>query len=82
MCVQTENECVTEIRKGNPSANSLQHHLLEFCFMSFLQYSVRNAKSVRQTAFLLVCVQPIAASGLPLVAALIVSMQKYLWSLL
>lgn len=76
-----DNECITEIRKGNPSANSLQHHLLEFCFMDSLQYSVRNAKSVRQMAFILVYSQPIAASGL-LVAALIVSMEKYLCSLL
>lgn len=82
VCVQMDNECITKIRKGNPSANSLQHCLLEFSFMNSSQYSVRSAKSVRQMAFILVYIQSFAASGLLLVAALIVSMEKYLCSLL
>lgn len=76
-----DDECITKLRNSNSSANSLQHWLLEAWFMDSPGV-LWQLPSLSEVAFISVCVQPSAAFGLPLVAALVVLREKYLCTLL
>lgn len=76
-----DNECITKLRNGNSSANSLQHWLLEAWFMDSPGV-LWQLPSLSEVAFISVYVQLSAAFGLPLVAALVVSREKFLCTLL